>query len=771
VLAIQLNSNDYYHLARNYTGLKQTGELVIGKRLGEQLMVIAPLRYQPEAAFELRYDMHSGRAEALQNSLSGKEGSGLAVDYSGQEVLAAWRYIPELQWGMVAKIDTQEAFAAANRLKKTLIIAGLLVASLATIVGLVLARRLSSSLLMLVAATRELAAGNLHNPIHFSSSDEVGQLVNAFNDMLSQRQQYELALLESRDQALRDASIKASLLTERQQADEALRQAERQQREVLNNTSSMIYIKDLEGRYLFINRKCEEKMQLGHVQIVGKSDRDLALVGDPDGFLENDAKVIAAGKSMEFEETATGRKGEETYLSHKFPLRNSLGDIYAVCGVSTDITERIEHERELEHYKNKLEEQVSERTAALQESIVDLTDAQGELIRARQTAVDASRLKSEFLAHMSHEIRTPMNGVIGMADLLMELEVDEEKYEYASIIKQSGTTLLGIINDILDISKIEAGKLRIEKTNFSLFDLIGDINSFFGVELSKKSICYTSELDEKIPPIICSDATRIRQILINILGNAIKFTGAGGTILIRVECSEITLNTAGEDILTLRFSVRDSGIGIPKDQRAGIFEAFSQADNFAKNEIVGTGLGLKICQRLCQLLGGTIELESREGKGTIFSFSIDVTVVAESTSPASPARVARKLPPRQLAILLVEDNVVNQKIALAILRQLGFSAVVADNGRKAVDLLAEKRFDLVFMDCQMPVMDGYQATRLLRAQANLNDLPIVAMTASATVEERLLCQQVGMSDFIAKPIDIETVKCALIKWGWPPSSN
>jgi len=304
-----------------------------------------------------------------------------------------------------------------------------------------------------------------------------------------------------------------------------------------------------------------------------------------------------------------------------------------------------------------------------------------------------------------------------------------------------------------------------------LFDLIGDINSFFGVELSKKSICYTSELDEKIPPIICSDATRIRQILINILGNAIKFTGAGGTILIRVECSEITLNTAGEDILTLRFSVRDSGIGIPKDQRAGIFEAFSQADNFAKNEIVGTGLGLKICQRLCQLLGGTIELESREGKGTIFSFSIDVTVVAESTSPASPARVARKLPPRQLAILLVEDNVVNQKIALAILRQLGFSAVVADNGRKAVDLLAEKRFDLVFMDCQMPVMDGYQATRLLRAQANLNDLPIVAMTASATVEERLLCQQVGMSDFIAKPIDIETVKCALIKWGWPPSSN
>lgn len=417
---------------------------------------------------------------------------------------------------------------------------------------------------------------------------------------------------------------------------------------------------------------------------------------------------------------------------------------------------------ELKQYQQELEMQVEKRTHDLQDTVNKLTDSQQETEAAEHKAIDASKAKSEFLAHMSHELRTPMNGIIAMAELLASSHLDQEHHSKAVIIKDSATALLVIINDILDISKIEAGKLELDRHEFPLSPLLESISAIFSSTLDKKNITFTLDTDRSVPDLVFSDSDRLRQVLINLIGNAIKFSHNKGRVQLRIKRKK-------EDLEQLHFAIEDNGIGIPKDRQANIFEAFTQADTSITRQFGGTGLGLRISQKLVQLLGGEVYLNSEEGQGTTIGFNISIKPT-ENPSRQTPDKdssltaAVHKKAKQDIRILIAEDNTTNQIVARALLKKLGYDCDIVDNGQEAIKYASRDHYDIILMDCQMPIMDGWKATQCLRENKDLNHIPIIAMTAGATHDERDRCRAAGMDDFISKPITMAAVRDTLAKW-------
>ncbi len=448
--------------------------------------------------------------------------------------------------------------------------------------------------------------------------------------------------------------------------------------------------------------------------------------------------------------------------------------------------------KEVDEANKNLEKDIAARKLAekkLQETNLQLEETNQQLEEAKEQAEAASQAKSEFLANMSHEIRTPMNIIIGMSELLHNSIRDNEQREYALMIKDSADFLLNNINDILDYSKIEAGRVELEKSPYDLKALVEKTFSSFSIYARDKRIRLHLSFGSEVPRAVIGDPNRLRQVLINLLGNAVKFTEDG----------KVTLDVEKGQGPILRFSVRDTGPGIPEEKQGLLFQSFSQVDSSSSRKHGGTGLGLAISKRLVELMGGTIDLTSKEGEGSTFFFTVPLEEAEEGAvldsaeqipvqeetgqakellstkfselpeslesleSPEASLDVAADEEGSALQILLVEDKPMNQKLASVLLGKKGYIVTVADNGRRALELLNSRSFDLILMDVQMPEMDGLEATKKIRMQEKDTGrhLPIIAMTAYAMEGDREKCLEAGMDGYISKPINAEELYQAI----------
>ncbi|CAN7280973.1 CHASE domain-containing protein [Pseudoduganella sp. LjRoot289] len=490
---------------------------------------------------------------------------------------------------------------------------------------------------------------------------------------------------------------------------------------VLNNVDARVFMKDQQRRYIYVNAKTAEVMGLPIEDIIGKSDRELMPAADADAAWAEERQVFLDGVKRAGEERFVDRDGGVHHLwTVKAPVRID-GDVAAVIALATDIT---------------------------------------ELHNLKEQAQAANQAKSDFLSNMSHEIRTPMNSIIGMAHLALKSVTHPKQRDYLQKIYHSGQHLLGIINDILDFSKIEAGKLDLEVLDFALETLLSNVANQLGESAARKELELVFEIWPGLSHQLRGDPLRLEQVLLNFTSNAIKFSESG-KIYIRARPVE------DRDTHTMvRFEVQDSGIGMSQEQVDNLFQSFHQADTSTTRRYGGTGLGLVISKQLAELMGGSVGVESQQRHGSTFWFTARLAkgtnFLEQSHGKVLQADVMATI--KGASILLVEDNIFSQQVGQELLEDAGATVCIANNGKEAIDLLLKERFDCVLMDVQMPVMDGYEATRLIRAHPKLTGTLVIAMTANAGRDDQARCIAAGMDEFVTKPIAPNLLFTVLSRW-------
>jgi PAS domain S-box-containing protein len=513
---------------------------------------------------------------------------------------------------------------------------------------------------------------------------------------------------------------------EQKKSDQRLRDQQFYTRSLIESNIDAIMTTDPSGIITDVNKQMEALTDCTRDELIGAPFKNYFT--DPERAEAAIKRVLSEKSVTDYELTARARDGKQTVVSYNattFYDRNRT--LQGVFAAARDVTERKRVEAELQ--------------------------------QAKAAAESASRTKSDFLASMSHEIRTPMNAIMGIADLLAKTALSPEQDKYVQIFRRAGDNLLNLINDILDLSKVEASQLELERTGFSLNDHLEKVTEMVAARAREKGLTLVCEIAPNVPNDLIGDPTRLRQVLLNLLGNAIKFTQSGEVFL------RVASDASSSVPTTLRFTVSDTGIGIPGEKLNQVFERFTQADSSTTRRFGGSGLGLTISKRLVELMGGRIWVESKVGEGSMFAFAAPFEIWAAANRPAAaPVGMDSELPLPALRILLAEDSPDNCTITMAYLEDTPYRVEIAETGTIACAMFAAGHYDLVLMDRQMPVMDGLTATRTIRAWEQANDrspIPIIALTASALKGDRETCLAAGCTAFLTKPIKQEVLLRAI----------
>ena len=477
-------------------------------------------------------------------------------------------------------------------------------------------------------------------------------------------------------------------------------------------------------------------------------------------------KVKKTGEIITAEAPVADIDGNEMWFQATFvPIKDNEGRIEYIIVVSVDINERKKIEAELAKFGNQLQEMVEQRTSELQQEVIEHKETERDLEKAKELAEKANQAKSEFLSRMSHEIRTPMNSILGCSELLGKTSLDDMQKDYLKRVSESGKLLLGIIDDILDFSKFGFGKIKLESTPFNLEELIINVFKIIVSKMKDNHFDTYIDIDDAVPEYVGGDPMRLKQILVNLLGNAVKFTTQGEIgVIVSVEKKD---NTSPDDC-HLRFTVKDTGVGIPKEKQANIFESFTQADDSTTRLYGGTGLGLSICKSLVTAMDGTIWVESEPGKGSEFIFVVKMKkekdVKEYNIKEEEEQKQGEEESCAGVKMLVAEDVEENQIIIKYYCHDLGCKADYAMDGKEAIEKLKSSQYDLCLMDIHMPVMGGIDATKIIRKEINKN-LPIIALTAAVMSDDQEKAMAAGMNDFLRKPIDMDKLREMILRYG------
>ncbi|NCA75259.1 MAG: response regulator [Alphaproteobacteria bacterium] len=492
---------------------------------------------------------------------------------------------------------------------------------------------------------------------------------------------------------------------------------------LLATIPAFIYFKDLQLRYVLVNNSFTELVRLPYDQIIGKKVRDVFPGYDSDIYESKELEVLATGIALydieEMFDDGTRKRYGSTSIA---PIRDPGGKIIGLVGVSRDITERKRHEAELR--------------------------------QAKEMAEAGTVAKNEFIASVSHEFRTPMNGILGLSEILKNTPLDQEQQELLRGISVSAENLLTLVNDVLDFSAIEAGKMELNFHPFLLSRVMEDIDLMIRHKAQEKALGFTIETAESVPDALCGDSKRLRQVLINLIQNALKFTEKGAIkVLIGVE--QFTGNK-----VELRFEVRDTGIGIPEEALDSLFQVFSRVRQEKTKMIAGTGLGLSICKKITTMLGGSIGVKSKQGIGSGFWFILpfSLTSTGIEQAPGIPVQDSESFDGK--TVLVAEDNLINQRVVAYQLHKMGFLIEMASDGIEAYEKYRENKYDLIILDIQMPGMDGYQVARAIREREKNGPVRsrIIALTANAMKGDRERYLEAGMNGYVTKPFTFEQLR-------------
>jgi PAS domain S-box-containing protein len=747
VVALQISQDAVNRIMLHRAGMGKTGEtyLVGPDKLMRSDSYLDAVHRTVQASFA---DPAKGGVdtEAVREALAGKSGQKIITNYNGNAVLSAYTPINiwNTTWVLIAEIEASEAYATIRAQKSMM--GFLALTSIMAIIGisLLLTHYITNPITRLADKASYISTHrDLNQRIEFESSDEVGVLASAFNSMIRSLKTYYDGLEET------NLSLNEEIAKRRK--------AEDKYRSIFENAVEGIFQTTPEGKIISASPSLARMLGYASPDELMRSMSDLAkqLHADSGRREELLRQLEQKDTVSNFESRMQRKDGSIIWTSQNArAVRDTAGRLSVLEGFLTDITPRKKAEKALKQHREHLEEEVRERTA--------------ELTVAKEQAESANRAKSEFLANMSHELRTPLNAILGYSQLMQrENSLTSKQQGYVNTISGSGEHLLALINDVLDISKIEAKKVTLNIDTFDLHALLNDLKIMFISAMETKGLHFEMVGIDKVPRFVVSDESKLRQVLVNLLDNAIKFTQHGGVTL---QVATVDSGAYPDNIQSsLGFEIHDTGVGITEDELDKLFEYFEQTASGRQAEI-GTGLGLAISRAYARMMGGDITVTSKEGGGSTFRFDMVIQMGDASDIKKRAVQQRRVIGldsdrdiPR---ILVAEDKDESRTLLVTFLQTVGFEVQAAANGQEAIDIFGQWRPDFIWMDMRMPVMDGYEATRRIRAmetEASEKRVPIVALTAHALEEEQKQILDAGCTDVVRKPFHDQEIFAVIAK--------